>query len=565
MAVESPETQRMANRLKVLYFTSVYLGGQQSGGTLVCAEHIRILSSLDSVDLTVVTTGPGAALGFIENSGTAQFNLDYRKLEKPLRPQVRSLRPSRRWPFPWELLAGSQPHIDENLGLLLLRTKPDVVVVDYVLSAIWAPNVYRTGIPCITITLNREAEFFSLARRLGNVQPDTSPTAVAEWRLNRFERWVYRNSAAVVALSKGDVPKTLPRGTEGLAIEPMLAAREPRWRYAATKRLFFVGNVAHFPNLEAIQWLATRFAPALASTDPEARIVIIGASAKSVPSHWLHPNIEFLGQSTKEQVERHFTASDLFVVPISNDFGSKIKVLECLSYGAPLIATREALSGIPFAESIPQFRLDDPEGAAKLAIDLMGDASTLNTLGKSLAVEMREARAASTAAWQQLIGRAALSSAHRPLMSTAKGVLNWARRLLPTFIKEVDVSDENGAILSGVYGAERLGDDLLRWTDGNAQFMIPLGRGARPRQLILRFWCIAAPDGTDIRILANGTELHRGRITKDTPEEALTLRLGLPDSSAAEFLDVDIESSVFRPVGDERELGVAIKSVRLAY
>ena len=68
---------------------------------------------------------------------------------------------------------------------------------------------------------------------------------------------------------------------------PFRTDRDPRpsrWRHTGARTPFFVGNVAHDPNLRAIEWLATRLAPELEVVDRDTEIRIIGADPESVPT-----------------------------------------------------------------------------------------------------------------------------------------------------------------------------------------------------------------------------------------------------------------------------------------
>ena len=132
-----------------------------------------------------------------------------------------------------------------------------------------------------------------------------------------------------------------------------------------------------------------------------------------MPRDWLRPNVEYRGFASKEDVRNCFVGSNLFIVPIANDFGSKIKVLECIAYGAPLMSTKGGLSGIPFSDLIPQFTLEDPGDAAQLAYELIEQGEQLGDLGEKLAAEMRETREEGETAWRALIERV-ISRSKRP-------------------------------------------------------------------------------------------------------------------------------------------------------
>src|SRR6202040_4135695 len=99
--------------------------------------------------------------------------------------------------------------------------------------------------------------------RAGRLRSGVSNSIIAQWRLARFERSVYRNSDAVVVLCEGDLPKEQNVRAHTTVLEPVLDQSPDRWRYSGDQDIFFVGNIGHHPNFLAVKWLAEQFAPGL--------------------------------------------------------------------------------------------------------------------------------------------------------------------------------------------------------------------------------------------------------------------------------------------------------------
>ena len=325
---------KSAQAVKVLYFTAVPLAKADNGGSIVCRYHVQQLAACEGLELHVSTFG-----GADQENETREFvgaivagyhPIHYRAALPPSN-LVRIWPPVRRWPFSYEAVALADPDGDGQFRTLVERLKPDIVVIDYLLSVLFVRSVFSMPVRIVTITLNREAEFHAQMRRLGRLQPRVSTSIIAQWRLACFERSVYRNSDAVVVLSEGDLPSD-PRVRPHAAImEPVLDPSPDRWRYSDSGGLFFVGNIVHCPNFLAVKWLAEQFAPALAHRCPNARIRIVGAAANQVPTEWNHDNIKYMGPCDEQTLTRLFITSDLFIAPIENKFGAKMKVMQCLN------------------------------------------------------------------------------------------------------------------------------------------------------------------------------------------------------------------------------------------
>ena len=72
----------------------------------------------------------------------------------------------------------------------------------------------------------------------------------------------------------------------------------------------------------------------------------------------------YLGVADDSAVKRLFQSEAAFIAPIGNSFGAKFKVAEAISYGIPLLATENAMSGVPFLPWLRRIQLENPRDAA---------------------------------------------------------------------------------------------------------------------------------------------------------------------------------------------------------
>src|SRR5262249_54338779 len=150
-----------------------------------------------------------------------------------------------------------------------------------------------------------------------------------------------------------------------------------------------------------IEWLCTQLAPELIRLSVGVRVV--GAAEASVPEQWKQPNVTFLGTGDEELVKSELASVGLFVAPISNAFGSKIKLLDCLSNGTPFVATAAALSGLPFLSSVPQIDLARPREAATLIGDLLVSPEQLVALSRRFEADRDDFLAQQHGVWGRLL------------------------------------------------------------------------------------------------------------------------------------------------------------------
>ncbi len=100
--------------------------------------------------------------------------------------------------------------------------------------------------------------------------------------------------------------------------------------------LIFVGSDNPF-NVLSIKWFVEKVLPLLSK---EIRICIIGRICKHVPDH---PNIEKLFFA--DDLKTYYHASKIAICPMLKGTGIKIKVVEALSFGLPVVGTEKSIDG----------------------------------------------------------------------------------------------------------------------------------------------------------------------------------------------------------------------------
>jgi glycosyltransferase involved in cell wall biosynthesis len=550
--------------MRILYCTWVPLAGE-NGGNLVCREHLQRLAAIDDCDLHVCTIGDPAVISatrsYIDGLGAQFHPIDWAGTIEL--PDSRRLL-GRRWPFTLETDALARQRTDQLFARLADEIQPTIVIVDYLFTALFIPSIYSGNARVITITLNQETSFFGQLRRLGGLDSQTSNSFIAQLRLSLFERAVCSRSDILVSLSSEDL-RRLPGGRVlSTHIEPAIDDAADRWCFHDNGGLFFVGNIAHYPNRLAIAWLAEKFAPASKSADPDLRIRIIGATEADIPSHWKQSNIDYLGLSTQQQVETELKTCKCFIAPIENNFGAKMKILQCLSHGTPLIATREALSGVPFARRLPQFSLADPEGAAGLASELARSPQRLNCLSAELGSRNRDFAASRKKKWAEIL-TALRTKPLRPRSRVRFWSPLWRPRPVDTAQPwpakiEIGVRRPLGVSSSGLHPLETTRGGPLVWTAPKAEIRVRLNQKTLPKRITVDLYGFTPAGGVNVIISTNGIELYRGSVHKT----GMRKRLKLPNLEGRDELMISFDTPGFQFSDDTPWLGVAIRSLLLA-
>ena len=112
------------------------------------------------------------------------------------------------------------------------------------------------------------------------------------------------------------------------------------------KSLIFAGGLTWYPNLDAMTFFLKSVWPLLVMRDPEVTMTVVGRN----PPLWMrelqaeYKNLLVTG--FVDDVRPYFDSAAVYVCPISDGGGTKLKVLDALAMAKPLIANPIACEGI---------------------------------------------------------------------------------------------------------------------------------------------------------------------------------------------------------------------------
>jgi glycosyltransferase involved in cell wall biosynthesis len=172
-----------------------------------------------------------------------------------------------------------------------------------------------------------------------------------QWRkFRRFERRVLGEVERTVAVSAVDARRFRDefgvRRVEVVENGVDTAYFQPHARRRASNRLLFLGSLDWRPNLDGVQLLLERVFPAVRVAEPSARLCLVGRN----PPEALRRQVAGLAG-----VELHGSVPDvrpfladcgMLVVPLRIGGGSRLKILEALASGTPVVSTRIGAEGL---------------------------------------------------------------------------------------------------------------------------------------------------------------------------------------------------------------------------
>jgi glycosyltransferase involved in cell wall biosynthesis len=186
---------------------------------------------------------------------------------------------------------------------------------------------------------------------------EAEPGPLRRWYIRRqWHKWRRFEAAALgavertVAVSDVDAARlredfgvsridVVENGVDTAHFHPQGGPREPG-------RLLFLGSLDWRPNLDGVGQLLDRVFPAVRAREPSARLCLVGRNppaalrrrAASTPGVELHADVP--------DVRPSLATCSLLVVPLRIAGGSRLKILEALACGTPVVSTRVGAEGL---------------------------------------------------------------------------------------------------------------------------------------------------------------------------------------------------------------------------
>lgn len=208
------------------------------------------------------------------------------------------------------------------------------------------PAALHAGAPVVLDAHNVETE---IARTLA--QTDSRHTHRLRWhwearKTERFERAAVRRVAAVCATSDHDAAVleswgareavVVPNGVDAAAI-----AHAPPARGA---RLLYLALFDYRPNLEAAIELSNDVLPRVRATRPEAVLQLVGRGGGAELAGCAGAHIELTGEVP--EIVPYLHGARALVVPLRAGSGTRLKVLEAMAAGLPVVSTPFGVAGL---------------------------------------------------------------------------------------------------------------------------------------------------------------------------------------------------------------------------
>ena len=215
-----------------------------------------------------------------------------------------------------------------------------------------------------------------------------------QWkRFQRFEQGAFRRADRVIAVSEGDAEAirtqfgqpavdVVENGIDRTYFQDVSGPRVP-------SRILYLGALDWWPNLDAVWLMLDRIFPDVRRQEPSATLVIVGRRpparlaerVRQMPGVELHADVgdvrPFLGNC------------GVMAVPLRIGGGSRLKILEALAAGLPVVASTIGAEGLRLTPGVDFVLAEEDDMAAALvrAVREPGAMQAMARCGRAVVLE----------------------------------------------------------------------------------------------------------------------------------------------------------------------------------
>nr|WP_245276050.1 glycosyltransferase family 4 protein [Mesorhizobium sp. LNHC220B00] len=270
-----------------------------------------------------------------------------------------------------------------RLEALILEFRPDTVVVESIgLFKLLRP--LRSLAKQLILDMHNVESDLSAQMKRAEATASRFSVAASRPGIRHLERkalalvdrvWVCSNEdrEKLMRVAGRTMPiDVVPNGIPNVEAIPDMLPAEPS-ADSGFPVILFIGHLGYPPNVDAAGRLARTILPRIRQALPDAKLVLAGRGPEPpVLALGGLPDVELV--EDPESVAPLLSRAHLSIVPLRAGGGTRIKILEAMAWGVPVIATPLAAEGLGLVENDEVLLSASDEGLAAMAVQLSLDA-----------------------------------------------------------------------------------------------------------------------------------------------------------------------------------------------
>jgi glycosyltransferase involved in cell wall biosynthesis len=276
--------------------------------------------------------------------------------------------------IPYSAARYHSPEMGRKIEQIASEHKFDLAQIEHLHMAQYARHI--RGVPIILRQHNVESVMMRRYYRYASSLPQRIYAYLQYRKLLRYERHMCLRSDVVVALSRADqafIKKLSPKiKTEvvscGVDFEHFKFSTSPR----ESNLIVYVGGLSFPPVFESVLHFLKKTWPKIKRTHPHVKLHILGSCPRDKLRRMgnIH-DVVFEGYV--EDIRSRMAAATLAIVPHRIASGIRLKILESMAVGLPMVTTSIGCEGIDVTDGEHILVADDPDTFAHKVTRLLND------------------------------------------------------------------------------------------------------------------------------------------------------------------------------------------------
>jgi glycosyltransferase involved in cell wall biosynthesis len=254
----------------------------------------------------------------------------------------------------------------------------DLLQVEYTRMA-----PYAEGVTAATRVLDLPDVESALSASYGRARrfPLSAPFYLEASALRAIERRALKDFDTVVVVGEHERER-LPQGPGRASVlvcpngidmpEPLPGPTTPT--------VSFVATMGWAPNTDAALWLGREIWPEVLARVPEARLLLVGRDPTPAVRALAGPTVEVSG--TVDDVRPYLAQTAVAVAPLRSGGGTRLKLLEALGVGRPVVSTTIGVDGLEDLVGRGVVVADDPVAIAEALAELLKHPQKAADMGR---------------------------------------------------------------------------------------------------------------------------------------------------------------------------------------
>jgi GT2 family glycosyltransferase/glycosyltransferase involved in cell wall biosynthesis len=138
--------------------------------------------------------------------------------------------------------------------------------------------------------------------------------------------------------------------------------------------IFFVAGFGHPPNAEGAAWFVEEVLPLVQRSVPGAHMAIVGSNPPPAVQALCGPQVNLFANVSDAELLAWYRRARVAVVPLLTGAGVKLKSVEALWYGVPVVLTPAGAQGLPGVDAVASVETQRDAFAAAVSELLTDDA-----------------------------------------------------------------------------------------------------------------------------------------------------------------------------------------------